>query len=216
MRRIGQADNRVVGRAFHLQRKAERRGRLRFHRRPLVGSGAGIGAGQGRVDPPYPQVLHHLLMQPPATQDLHFGLDHLIGAGNRAARRVADTGLIDIFLAQPDQQAGMGRITRFQGHGEGDPERGHRQEHHDHEAALAPQSRREVLSALTRTGIPTVRRERRAGGPCTPGAGGGHGIGKTPSEGQGAAPSLTSRYPYPRRQMLDFNDLGVLALGRGR
>jgi hypothetical protein len=129
---------------------------LRF----ALGRGDGVLGGAAGEDLAEADLADHPLAQLAAAQDLGFRLDHLVDVGHRAAGGVAGPGLVDIFLAQADEQAGAGGVGLLHRGGEGQAQQEDDQEHAQHQPALAPQQGDEIGRRIAGTRRPVATRRR--------------------------------------------------------
>ena len=200
-----EADHRDVGRGADPQRRLHRLDRLTLKRALARRADAGVVAAQRGVEARQADVADHLVLERRAAQDLDLRLDDRVVLRGLSAPGVADIGVVDVGVAQPDQEAGVGDIARLQPGGGQGAQAEHRHEHRQHQPALAPYERRQVLhgvaGAAGYTGRGVCGGVRGGGGARVPGP-------RLPTSTpcahasptvrtDPAAAALTERYPFP-------------------
>jgi hypothetical protein len=160
---VADPHDRSVGGAAHPELLAEA-----FHRRglDLLALGRRGGGELGREvgeDPGDPQALDDPPVQGGALQDLDLRLDDLVGGRDGAARRVPELGLVDVLLAEPHQNRGLGQVFLLHQEGGGPADGEQHEEDGDHQPPLAPEQGDEVGGRIARTRVPAPRRLVGAG-----------------------------------------------------
>ena len=120
----------------------------------LVRRGLGVGPAEVGGQACDADVLHHLRLHRLAAEDGEFGLHHLIVVEGRAARRVAEGGLVDVFLTETDQKAGAGRISGVHLQRNEKAQREDHDKNDEHQRPLPPKERQHVGGQIARRLFP--------------------------------------------------------------